>query len=132
MNIIKQHIAALKGAQSAPAHRPKFRIDTNAIRSAIARAEAAGKIVYSAGCTWWDSIRMVGKVTSGDHSLPACPHCGSVLYEVENMAAWSKGIETYAVAQSDPTYPAFIEWVRGKCYPRHAVARAAFKAEVIQ
>lgn len=70
------------------------------------------RYVYSAGCTWNESISEVAKTGAG--GLPCCPHCGSVLFELPNEAKWFGG-----AAKHDKThegYLEFIKWVRGKCF----------------
>ncbi len=64
------------------------------------------RIVYGM-CTWWGSIYEVDK--SG--VIPTCPHCGSPLYEVENIEAWYKQCDLYP----EIDYRKALDWVRGKC-----------------
>lgn len=90
----------------------------------IMKPAADPRIVYGARCTWWDSIASVSTNTSG---LPCCPHCGSVLFEVESELVWFTNIEAHVARSGDVDYRAFIEWLRGKCFPNHAVARLEFR-----
>lgn len=85
------------------------------------------RIAYGAGCTWWDSIRQVGK-TQGS-GLPCCPHCGSVLYEVDSIAEWWSGVDQHE-ANGHPGYRAMIEWGRGRCYRDFDGLEAAFTASL--
>lgn len=73
-----------------------------------------GRHVYSATCSWNGSIAKVGS----NGGLPACPHCGSMLFE-QSADDWHRGIAEYAEAKADPIYPRFIAWLstRGKCSP---------------
>lgn len=90
------------------------------------------RIVYGARCTWWDSIDKAGKTESGPvtgHRLPACPFCGSVLFEYPNEAEWFQAAEKYAEKKPDPDYVDFIKWARGKCFPNFPLARKAFDAQ---
>ncbi len=70
--------------------------------------------VYSASCSWNGPIAKVGS----NGGLPACPHCGSMLLEMD-ADEWARGVAEYAESKSDPRYPKFIEWMatRGKCSP---------------
>jgi hypothetical protein len=83
------------------------------------------RIVYGARCTWWDSITEVAKHPSG---LPCCPHCRGVLYEMASEAEWWAAVDQFGL--SNPDYRAFIEWLRGRCFPNYESARAAFEAGV--
>lgn len=84
------------------------------------------RIVYGALCVWWDDIHKVGKNSSG---LPCCPHCRGVLMEMPDIETWNEGVEKYAKDTGDDQYPAFIEWLRGKCFRTIAEARGAFNRE---
>lgn len=81
------------------------------------------RIAYGATCSWWDSITEVAATPSG---LPCCPHCGGVLFEVEDEAQWWAGVERYE-ENGHPGYRGMIEWARGKCFggpPLEAMSRA--------
>lgn len=79
------------------------------------------RVVYGATCSWWDSIDKVGKTPTG---LPACPHCGGVLYEIGSEREWWDGVRRHD-ADAEPGYIAFIEWLRGRCFPgRNGLVRA--------
>lgn len=43
--------------------------------------------------------------------MPSCPHCGSVLFEVESLEAWYSQCDKYP----EIDYKAALDWVRGKC-----------------
>lgn len=79
-------------------------------------------IVYGATCVWWDSIDKAA--TKPGSGLPCCPHCGSVLLQVEE-GSWWQGVDTHAEKESG--YREFIEWSRGRCFPTLAVARKAYE-----
>src|SRR5690606_31561522 len=96
---------------------------------------------YGAVCTWWDSIDKAGqlvtdpaRVTRGNGStttirastLPCCPHCRGVLFQVDSEAAWWSVINEHARRTGDADYPEFIRWLRGRCFPDMRTARAAF------
>ena len=68
------------------------------------------RIVYGVGCVWWDNIDKVAKTESG---LPCCPYCGSVLFEMENEAAFLSGVPE--TEKQYPGYGEYVKWQRGKC-----------------
>lgn len=80
------------------------------------------RIVYGAGCTWWDSIDKVKTTPSG---LPCCPKCGGVLLEVENEEVWWSGAEDYE-RESVPGYKTFLVWSRGRCFRTFPESWAAY------
>jgi hypothetical protein len=84
------------------------------------------RIVYGAGCTWWDSIDKVGKHPKG---LPCCPHCNSMLFEMDGPDMWWSGVAAYE-AKGNPGYREMIEWMRGKCFPSIAAAKSAFLSRI--
>lgn len=79
-------------------------------------------IVYGVHCAWWDSI---GKCRVHPNGLPCCPHCGSVLYQVDEKAWW-QGVDEHE-AQGNPGYRKLVEWMRGRCYPNMKVARNVYR-----
>lgn len=85
------------------------------------------RIVYGAGCTWWDSIDNVGSTNTTGISLPCCPHCSSVLFEVRDEATWFKGVDRHEAA-GNPGYRAMIEWGRGRCFRNFQELRAGYQA----
>jgi|ERR1044072_1875458 hypothetical protein len=68
------------------------------------------RVVYGANCTWWEDIHKVGR----RGSIPACPHCGGVLFEMENIRQWNGAVEKHDAEK--PGYKDFIAWLRGKCF----------------
>ena len=84
------------------------------------------RIVYGAGCTWWDSIDKVSH-TPGATRLPCCPFCGSVLFEMPDEATFWKGAEEYE--KTHPGYRVMMQWMRGKCFPNMAAAESAYRAQ---
>ena len=88
------------------------------------------RIVTSIGCVWWDSIDKVGR--HPENNLPCCPHCKSMLVELNDISQWRKAIKQYAELENDPDYPKFMDWVRGKCFFDYPTARAAYKKEGIK
>lgn len=87
------------------------------------------RIVYSARGTWWDSIDKVGLTPPGasGHRLPCCPHCGSMLFEMDGEDQWWAGAERYE-KDGHPGYVDMVKWGRGKCFPNYAALEAAYKA----
>lgn len=86
------------------------------------------RIVHGATCAWWDSIDKVGSTASG---LPACPHCGGVLFECPNEQSWWEGAEKWE-QDGHPGYVAFLEWLRGKCFANLTVAREVYELERVR
>lgn len=84
------------------------------------------RIVYGGCCVWWDSIANAGTTPSG---LPGCPRCGSPLFEVASALVWWTNVDSYAEREGDTEYRAFIEWLRGQCFPTVSIARTAFQLE---
>lgn len=85
------------------------------------------RLVYGARCTWWDSIDKIGKTpTRNGVSLPCCPHCGGMLFEMENEKPWWEGVERYEREKPDPGYRKLVEWSRGKCFSGWPAAKTAF------
>lgn len=79
-------------------------------------------IVYGANCLWWDSIDKAGK----NHGLPACPHCGSMLFQT-TKEDWDIGVNKYDTKH--PGYKGLIEWSRGKCFTTAYYQRIAYAME---
>ena len=77
----------------------------------ISRNEGDSRIVHGAGCCWWDSITKSSK----NGELPCCPHCGSILFETDNIDEWYKQVDEYNKTVSYD-YKVFIDWLRGKCF----------------
>lgn len=75
--------------------------------------DATGKqwVVYAVKCSWWDFFDKVSKKSSG---LPCCPHCGSVLFLIEE-GDWNRGVKEHE-AKGHPGYGDMISWTRGKCF----------------
>lgn len=87
------------------------------------------RIVYGVGCTWWDGIDKIGHTPKRDGvSLPACPHCGSVLFEMENEREWFDRVDKHE-ERGNPGYRKMIEWARGKCFPNYKAVQSAYAAE---
>lgn len=84
------------------------------------------RVVYGATCTWWDTIDCAGRTPpdAHGHSMPCCPHCGSVLYEGGSVEHWWRGIDDYDAKQ--PGYQYFMRWLRGRCFRSYAIANEAF------
>lgn len=89
--------------------------------------EADQRIVYGSRCTWWDGIDKVA--TAGAGGLPVCPSCGHVLFQVPDIETWDVAVGVHAKEAEDPAYPAFIRWLRGRCYRTADEARREFEEE---
>lgn len=72
------------------------------------------KIVYGARCAWWDDISKADHTPKSRNgiSIPCCPHCGSVLFEM-NESEWWRSVDRFE-ANRHPGYRKMIEWRRGK------------------
>lgn len=90
------------------------------------RSTTDPRIVYGI-CAWWDSI---GKASSKPSGLPCCPHCGSVLFELESEIVWWANVDAYVERTGDTEYRALIEWMRGKCFPNVDVARLEYRLQM--
>lgn len=89
------------------------------------------RITYGAQCVWWGGIEDIGKTKPrepGGISLPCCPKCGGMLFELPSPKEWWDGVEKYE-ANGHPGYRAFIEWRKGKCFPTQEAAKAAYEAK---
>lgn len=75
--------------------------------------------VYGVGCSWNGPIANVAM----RGMLPACPHCGGVLYEMD-ADKWGVNVQTHSFRTKDAGYPKFIKWLadRGTCSPLHSQA----------
>lgn len=75
------------------------------------------KVVYGTrGCVWWDTIDKVGMTPPSEGiSIPCCPYCGSILFEVPSEQEWWNGVDKYE-ANGHPGYRALIEWSQGVCF----------------
>jgi len=86
------------------------------------------RIAYGVRCVWWDSIAKVGHIAGpSGHTLPACPHCGGVLYEMRDEATWWAQVERTETLGEHPGYRKFITWLRGQCFVRLDEAVAAYR-----
>lgn len=88
------------------------------------------RIVYGYKCAWWDTIDKVGS-TRLEHvgiSLPCCPHCGGLLFEMPTPEDWWKAVEGYE-SRGHPGYRACVEWMQGRCFPNPQRAIEAYEAE---
>jgi|ERR1700754_794865 len=80
------------------------------------------KVVYGVGCTWWDTIDKVGN----RGSLPCCPHCNSVLYEMESEEEWWKQAKEYEKNAKLTDYVDMMTWARGRCFMNFTMLKAAY------
>ena len=81
------------------------------------------RIVYGARCMWWDSIDKL--VAHSGATLPCCPRCGGMLFELPDENMWWAGVDRYE-ANGHPGYRAMIEWSRGKCFPSLEATQKAY------
>lgn len=81
-------------------------------------------VVYGACCSWWDTIDKADKLP-GPHPIPCCPHCKSVLLQMDESQWWA-GVDNHMKETGDPTYKDLITWMRGKCFPSYVQAEAAY------
>ncbi len=91
------------------------------------------RIAYGVVCTWWDSIEKVGKTPPGKsgHSIPCCPNCGGVLYELPNEEKWFEGSAEYEAA-GHPGYRKMLEWGRGRCFKGFPALEQAYKTHLAE
>lgn len=84
------------------------------------------RIVYGARCSWWDDISKVGRTPKSNNgiSIPCCPHCGSVLFEMTE-SNWWKSVDHYE-ANRHPGYRKMVEWRRGKHFTTQAEAEIEY------
>lgn len=80
------------------------------------------RIVYGAACVWWDSIQNAAVNPLG---IPCCPHCHSVLYEIDNIEKWWEGVGDFEL-KGHVGYRKLVEWQRGKCFKSMAEAKIAY------
>ncbi len=87
------------------------------------------RIVYGMRCVWWDGIEKTARTPERDgHSFPCCPCCGSVLMQMDDPKQWWDTVEKHEAA-GHPGYRAFIEWMKGKCFPDMKSAKAVYEAK---
>jgi hypothetical protein len=88
------------------------------------------RVVYGMRCVWWDGIENVGTLDHKEsvHGLPCCPFCRGVLMQVDNPKVWWEGVNNYEKA-GHPGYRAFMEWLKGKCYPTMRAAQEVYQAK---
>lgn len=61
------------------------------------------RFVYGATCTWFGSIHEVSATDKHPryanehqaHSLPCCPICGGMLFEMESASIWWDGVDGF-------------------------------------
>jgi hypothetical protein len=65
------------------------------------------RFCYGATCSWFGPI---GETKTTPAGLPGCPHCGGVLFEIANDAAWWEGVDAYEKDKPYPGYRRMWEW----------------------
>lgn len=83
------------------------------------------RIAYGANCVWWDSIDKV----ANKHGLPVCPQCSGVLFEIESIEEWNRGVDHFEKNNPSPGYRKFVDWLRGKCFRTQDLAMNAYRSE---
>lgn len=87
------------------------------------------RIVYGANCCWWDSVDKISTLKGYSGStLPCCPFCKSVLYEVPNIEEWEAGAKKYE-KNGHPGYLKLLLWMRGKHFKTMEEAKTALANE---
>lgn len=81
------------------------------------------RILYGASCTWWGELALTNLLRGAAFQ---CPKCGGDLIP-QNPDAWWRGIYIHAGKTSDPDYPKFMTWVRGKCFRDPEFAREMWR-----
>lgn len=102
----------------------------------LAALETEPLIAYGARCSWWDAKENAGTRESGYKGvpgLPCCPHCGGVLFEIEERT-WNIGVETreaFKWAAERDDYPELVAWSRGRCYPEPDAMLAGWEEHLL-
>lgn len=69
------------------------------------------RYVFGAFCSFHGPIQEAGRLpTRNSLTLPCCPSCGKILYELESKEDWDRLVLNHAEKKKDPNYPAFMEW----------------------
>jgi hypothetical protein len=105
-------------------------------------SNADTRVVYGVTCTWWDSIQNVGQRAVEEisiypergqptqvpaTSMPCCPHCGGMLFEMPHENDFMKGAQEHE-ADGHPGYVQFVRWARGKCFPNVDAAQSVYRS----
>jgi hypothetical protein len=98
----------------------------------IERQEKDDRIVYGANCAWWGGIENIGRIDTFIQgraaSLPCCPVCRGMLFEIPDAKTWWASVDKYARENSDPGYRGFVEWLRLKHFKNFDEAREVYNA----
>lgn len=103
------------------------------------------RYTYGAGCSWHGPIAKVGKtaptpvrmatiggrqIPIGGHSLPCCPHCGGMLYEMPTEREWWLGARNHE-KKGHLNYVVFLLWTaeQSRCWPSLRDAARAYEQE---
>lgn len=89
------------------------------------------RLCYGATCTWFGSIHETGSLPGPIASMPCCPSCRGVLFEMPHEGEWWKGVDAYE-ADGHPGYRAMLEWQRAqkKCFRGIEPLTAAYRSAV--
>ena len=88
------------------------------------------RFVYGATCAWIGPIQAVGNTKThprhqalmkaanapqkiADASLPCCPHCGGMLFELPSRDDYMRGVPDFD--KQHPGYAKFVAWWEEKC-----------------
>lgn len=100
---------------------------------------------YAVACSWHGPISEVGKskpmpkttafvgntpLQIGGNSLPCCPYCGSMLFEVPSKEKWDEGVAQHE-AKGHSGYTEFLAWTRTQkqCWPTLRTACTIYEFE---
>lgn len=88
------------------------------------------RLVYGMRCTWWENISAVAHTAPGPsgHRIPCCPHCGSVLFEMDSEDRFIEQARSYE-SNGHPGYVQMLQWARGKCFPNMQALEKAYTSE---
>jgi hypothetical protein len=77
-----------------------------------------GRFCYGATCTWFGSIHETKGTKGPVASIPICPCCRGVLFEMPDEGEWWTGVDQYEREAPYPGYRAMLEWQRSqkKCF----------------
>ncbi len=78
------------------------------------------RYVYGVRCAWFGPISAVGQLPGG---LPCCPHCKSILFEMDE-ADWWAGVDKHDATH--PGYRKMIEWAVDKHFASFDEMQAAY------
>lgn len=92
---------------------------------------ATSSDVFYGFCTFWSDdwkgMREQRVLNGGAaDSIPCCPFCGSVGFEIPKTK-WLADAARYEAA-GHPGYVAMVMWGKGRCFPNYSMMEAAWRA----